>query len=243
MRSNKAIIATAAIAAVLAVAASSSATIKPAYADDNNGLIVPMYGWDAGWSELIHAKKENPGTKIIAIINPASGVGSGRDSHWANVVDDLQDAGIRVVGYIATSYAGKSTDSIEDETDRYYDWYGVNGIFLDEVSTGDASYYKTLRHHAEKPDGRQDVILNPGAPVPLSYEDAGDVIIVHENAGLPSDVTSNGISESKLGVLSHGGNPSKSDFQNASDDVKYVYGAPDWLHVASNIEDQANWAD
>lgn len=241
MRSNKPIIAIAVIAAALTAA--STTTLAPAYADTGNGLIVPMYGWDAGWSDIIHAKKENPGTKIIAIINPASGVGSGRDSHWANVVNDLQDAGIRVVGYIATSYAGKSIDSIENDVDNYYDWYGVNGIFLDEVSTGDASYYETLRHYAEKPTGTQDVILNPGAPVPSSYENAGDVIVAYENAGLPSHVTSNGISESKLGVLSHGGNPSKSDFQGATDDVKYVYAAPDWLHAASNIADQANWAN
>ncbi|HEX2557746.1 MAG TPA: spherulation-specific family 4 protein, partial [Nitrososphaera sp.] len=216
--------------------------LAPAYADTGNGLIVPMYGWDAGWSDIIHAKKENPGTKITVIVNPSSGPGS-RDSHWASVVNDLQDAGILVVGYIATSYAGRSIDSIKDDIDKYYDWYGVNGIFLDEVSPSDASYYKSLRHYAEKPTGTQDVILNPGAPVPLSYANAGDVIIVYENAGLPSDVTSNGISESKLGVLSHGGNPSKSDFQSASNDVNYVYAAPDWMNVASNVDDQANWAN
>jgi len=243
MRSNKAIIATTAIAVALAVAALPTAALKPAYADKGNGLIVPMYGWDAGWSELIHAKKENPGTKIIAIINPASGVGGGRDSHWVNVVNELQDAGIRVVGYIATSYAGRSISDIQNDIDHYYEWYGVNGIFLDEVSTGNVDYYKTLRHYAEKPHGIQDVVLNPGAPVPSSYADAGDIIIVHENAWLPSGITSNGISESKLGVLSHGGIPSKSDFQKATDDVKYVYSAPDWLHVASNILDQANWAN
>jgi spherulation-specific family 4 protein len=243
MQSNKRrTIATAAMIAVALSIATSLALTGQAFADDNNGLVVPIYGWDAGWNELIKAKHENSDTKIITIINPSSGPGS-EDSHWKSVVNDLQDAGIRVVGYVATSYAGRSLDSVKDDADKYFDWYGVNGIFFDEVSPNDVSYYKSLRHHVEGHSGTQDVILNPGAPVPNSYEDAADIIIVHEGSGLPSSVTSNGIAESKLGVLSHGGNPSESEFKDATSDVKYVYGAPDWMHVASNIEDQADWAN
>ena len=244
MRSDKTIFATIVAAVLVAAAASSTtATSKQAFADDNNGLVVPMYGWDAGWSEIIDAKEENPGTRIIVVINPSNGAGSGKDSHWADVVDDLQDENIRVVGYISTSYAGKSISSVKEETSRYYDWYGVNGIFLDEVSTGDASYYKSIRDYAEKPSGSQDVILNPGAPVPSSYSGAGDIIIVYENSGTPGSITSNGISESKLGALPYGFTPSEGEFQSASERVGYLYIAPGWVHVASNVEQQADWAD
>jgi hypothetical protein len=214
-----------------------------AFADDGNGLIVPMYGWDAGWDDVIYTKEENEGTEIIVVINPSSGPGGDKDSHWVDVADDLQDAGIKVVGYSTTSYAGKSMGDVKDEIDRYYDWYDLDGVFLDEVSMSDHDYYEDLRDYAENPEGFQKVILNPGAPVPESYEDAGDIIIVYENYDIPSDVDSNGIGESKLAALPHGQEPSESEFKELTDSVGYVYVSPDWMHVASSIEDQADWAD
>ena len=233
-------------AAAVAAAALLTAIVTPAgsaFADDGNGLVVPMYGWDAGWDDVIDAKEENSGTDIIVVINPSSGPGGSSDSHWEDVVDDLQDEGIDVVGYVATSYAGRSEGDVEDEIDRYYDWYDLDGVFLDEVSTSDYDYYEDIRDHAEDPSGSQTVVLNPGAPVPESYEDAGDIIIVYENSGVPSSVDSNGISESKLGALPYGGNPSEGEFKELSDEVGYLYVSPGWMNVASNIDDQADWAD
>jgi hypothetical protein len=233
-------------AVMIAAALSMTATLVPtnqAFADDSNGLIVPMYGWDAGWADVIEAKEENEGTEIIAVINPSSGPGGSEDYHWADVADDLQDAGIEVVGYITTSYAGRSEGEVKDDIDRYYDWYDLDGVFLDEVSPSDHDYYEDLRGHAEDPDGSQTVILNPGAPVPESYEDVADIIVVYENSFIPSEVDSNGISESKLAALPYGNDPSESEFKEFADSVGYVYVSPDWMNAASNIEDQADWAD
>jgi hypothetical protein len=237
---------TIATAVMIAAALSMTTTLAPtnqAIADDNNGLVVPMYGWDAGWDDVINAKEENEGTEIIVIINPSSGPGGSKDSHWADVTDDLQDAGIKVVGYSTTSYAGRSEGEVKDEIDRYYDWYDLDGVFLDEVSTSDHDYYEDLRDYAENPEGSQTIVLNPGAPVPESYEDAGDIIIVYENYGVLSDVDSNDISESKLGALPHGEEPSESEYKELTDSVGYAYVSPDWMHAASTIEDQADWAD
>lgn len=236
MQSNNRTVAAAAIAAA-ALLTTVLAPAGNASADDGNGLVVPMYGWEAGWSRLIDAKEENKGTEIIAIINPSNGPGGGRDSHWADVTDDLQDADIKVVGYVATGYAGKSAGAVKDEVDVYHDWYDVDGIFFDEVSPSNEGYYDDVT------DGAGLTILNPGAPVPRSYEDFGDIIIVSENAGLPSSIDSNGISENHLGVLSHSGTPDEGEFKDITDEVNYVYGAPDWMSVAPNIADQADWAD
>lgn len=225
------------ILAAIAATVMTAAPAGMALADDGNGLVVPMYGWDAGWNQLIDAKEQNSGTEIIAVINPSGGPGGGRDSHWVDVVDDLQDADIKVVGYVSTAYAGRSIGDVQNEVDRYEDWYDVDGIFFDEVSPSARDYYNQVN------DGVGLVILNPGAPVPESYGDIADIIIVNENAGLPSGVSSNGISESKLGVLSHSSTPSEGEFKDISDEVNYIYGSPDWIHAAPNVEDQADWAD
>jgi hypothetical protein len=240
MQSRKRI--TAAAAIVAAFLTTMVAHAGSAFADSGNGLIVPMYGWDAGWSKVINAKDENKGTEIVVIINPSNGAGGSKDSHWVDVTDDLQDAGIEVVGYVSTAYAGRSEGEAKDEIDRYYDWYGLDGVFLDEVSPSDHDYYKDLEEYAD-PDGTQTVVLNPGAPVPESYEDAGDIIVAYENFGVPSSVDSNGIRESKLAALPHGQEPSESEFKQLTDSVGYLYVSPEWLDVASSIEDQAEWAN
>jgi spherulation-specific family 4 protein len=209
------------------------------YALSGHGLIIPVYGYDADWSAIEKAKSDNPGDSILAVISPSDGPGDGQDSHWSNVVNELQDAGVKVLGYIDTHYAGDSKSSVNSQIDDYYNWYGVNGVFLDEVSDNDAGYYKSLYNHG---GDKGLVVLNPGAPVPHSYSGAADVIIASENTDFPSHVTTNGIASSKLGVLEHGGDPSKSDFARMRDQVGYVYGSPDWTDVASNLSDQADWA-
>lgn len=65
-------------------------------------------GVRGGWNALIDAKEQNQDTEITAIINPSSGVGTSRDMHRVNVVDDLQSADIKVVNCVATGYASKS---------------------------------------------------------------------------------------------------------------------------------------
>jgi hypothetical protein len=242
MRSDKAIVATAIIAAAVFMLAAPLITTTPkqAYAQNGKGLIVPLYGWDAGWSQVIQAKQNHPGTQIFAVVNPAAGPGSGPDSHYLSVINDMKNAGVVVLGYVTSSYGGAGLSMLENQIRSYHDWYGVNGIFIDEVSPGSLSYYQTLHDYAHGV-GAQQVVLNPGAPVPASYAGAGDIIVAYENGYIPSQVSSNGITTSKLGALIHGVTPSRDQFENLLNQVGYVYMSPDWSHAAPNIVDQASW--
>ena len=159
----------------------------------------------------------------------------------SDVVDELQDEDVKVVGYVSTAYAGRSQSDIEQEIDNYNAWYGVDGIFFDEVSPSAQSYYEELYDYTKADDGM--VILNPGASVPESYSEAADIIIVYENHGVPSGITSNGITESMLGALPYGLDASESEFSELSDEVGYLYVSPDWMEVASSLGEQADWAD
>jgi hypothetical protein len=234
----------AAVAASSVLAAGGAAgpqTMNAAYADDSNGLIIPMYGWGAGHEKVTSAKEDNPGTEMIVVINPSSGAGGNEESYWSDVVDDLQDEDVKVVGYVSTAYAGRSQSDIEQEIDNYNEWYGVDGIFFDEVSPSAHGYYEELYDYTKADDGM--VILNPGASVPESYAEAADIIIVYENHGVPSGVTSNGISEGMLGALPYGLDASEEEFNELSDEVGYLYVSPDWMMVASSLGEQADWAD
>jgi len=204
------------------------------------GLIVPIYNWDSGYKKLIDAKKANPSTSIIAILNPNNGPGGSKDDHWTNVVYNLQHAGVKVIGYVATGYTGVSQDSIKAQIDDYYSWYKVDGVFLDEVSPDNHDYYKELANYAKSTNSSLTVVLNPGASVPSSYSDAADVIIIFENAYAPSGVDTNGIDASKLGVLVYGVSGAGGVFDSVAGDVKYMYAASDWGTVADDVEQQAS---
>ena len=109
------------------------------------------------------------------------------------------------------------------------------------MSPSAQSYYEELYDYTKADDGM--VILNPGASVPESYSEAADIIIVYENHGVPSGITSNGITESMLGALPYGLDASESEFSELSDEVGYLYVSPDWMEVASSLGEQADWAD
>jgi hypothetical protein len=230
-----------AITAASILAVGSIAPFRDAHADDGNGLLIPMYGWDAGFEEVMEAKSENQDTEMIVVINPSNGPGGSKESHWSEVVEDLQDEDIQVVGYVSTAYSGRSEGEVKEEIERYAEWYGVDGIFFDEVSPSAQGYYEELYDHVK--DESDLVVLNPGAAVPKSYEEAADIIIVYENYGIPSSVSSNGMSESMLGALPYGVDPSESEFKELSEQVGYLYVSPDWISVAPTIEDQIDWAD
>ena len=50
----------------------------------------------------------------------------------------MKAAGVRVLGYVHTSYGKRPIAEVQAEIDRYDKWYKPDGIFFDEVTT-DAS--------------------------------------------------------------------------------------------------------
>jgi hypothetical protein len=92
---------------------------------------------------------------------------------------------------VATGYGGRSTGEVEDEVSRYYEWYDIDRIFLDQqsASTDQVGYYEELYEHVKDQSGSSSIVVtNAGAPVPQAYIDTAEIIIVYENSALPGDV-------------------------------------------------------
>uniref|UniRef100_UPI0021B6C64E spherulation-specific family 4 protein n=1 Tax=Streptococcus mitis TaxID=28037 RepID=UPI0021B6C64E len=69
------------------------------------------------------------------------------DSEYANAVSTLQGSGSNVIGSIATNYSSNGNISnLLQQVSNYNSWYGVNGIFYDEMSTSNSnvSFYQDL---------------------------------------------------------------------------------------------------
>lgn len=94
---------------------------------------------------------------------------------------------------MATGYSGRSRGEVEDELNRYYEWYDIDRIFLDQqsASTGQVGYYEELYEYVKDQSGSSSssiVVTNAGAPDPQAYIDTAEIIIVYENSALPGDV-------------------------------------------------------
>ena len=154
------------------------------------GVIVPLYTYPTSstWDTMINVKTSYPSVPTIAIINPASGPGSAKDSNYSDGIKKLQAAGISVLGYIHTSYSSRAASAVKADIDKYKSYYpSVNGIFFDEMANwqGKEAYYKNLTVYA-KSKGYSMTVGNPGADTISSYVGTVDNIVIYEREGTPS---------------------------------------------------------
>jgi len=153
----------------------------------SSGVIIPLYtapGPD--WTIVTQAKLAYPDVPFIAIVNPSNGPGSSKDPGYVKGIQDLRAAGVKVLGYVDTAYGGVNISSIETSIDLYRSWYGVNGIFFDDMTnvTGFESYYSTLSSYA-KSMGLYTV-GNPGVDLSHTYVGMLDLYVVYEGPTLPA---------------------------------------------------------
>jgi hypothetical protein len=92
-------------------------------------LIVPAYVYPgAEWDRLIAAAP----TVGILIANPADGPGGTADPVYQDAIGRAQQAGIAVLGYVATAYGQRPSADVLSDINGYYDLYQPSGIFLSE---------------------------------------------------------------------------------------------------------------
>ncbi len=143
-------------------------------------IAIPSY-FEPGplWDQLINAAP----TVGLAIINPSDGPGSAREAAYLTTVQQAQAQDIIVLGYVATGYSRRSATIVKQEIQRYFAWYGVNGIFLDEASTSclRQPYYLDLYRFIKKLRPGARVVINPGTNTAECYMKAADIIVNFED--------------------------------------------------------------
>ncbi len=119
----------------------------------------------------------------VAIINPGSGPGAAVRADYAQQVKATQARGVAVLGYIHTSYGKRPLSEVQSEIALFRRWYGVNGIFFDEVTNTDAMlpYYVKCKAAARAGAPKALVIVNPGTPVTEGYMKTADVVVTFES--------------------------------------------------------------
>ena len=189
------------------------------------GMVIPLYGTPTGgtWTAVIQAKEAYPNVPFITVIWPTTS----QDSDYVQGVEDLQAAGIKVVGYVATDYGSVSISSVESQVEDFKDWYNVNGIMFDEMNNtvADQSYYTTLNSYVHSSMPGSLTVGNPGTQVPDSLIGTFNMLIVFERASYPtlSFITYPGYPPSDFGIIVHDVSLETSFLTSVSGIVGWVY--------------------
>src|SRR5229473_3829461 len=111
------------------------------------GLIIPCYMDPTQWGQVAAAKRQFPTVPVICIAgDTASGSGAAPRTDITAAIADLEGAGCSVIGYVATGYGGRTLADAMADSDRWFSFYPVRGIFWDEVGSS-PSYYLALSQH------------------------------------------------------------------------------------------------
>ncbi|MGI8857774.1 MAG: spherulation-specific family 4 protein [Thermomicrobiales bacterium] len=143
-------------------------------------LMIPAYFTPGPlWAALDAAA----GSVGIAIVNPHSGPGNAPSSAYAAQITESRATGIAVIDYVDTDYASRPLSDVRCDIEYYTAWYGVDGIFLDQVSADRASlpYYAEASAAIKAGDATALTVLNPGAAIPESFMDVADIVVTFEN--------------------------------------------------------------
>lgn len=159
-------------------------------------MIVPIYPSNTGyWDEAV-ASGMPPGSILIlntggsAADDPTAGLGGpglGPDAAMQQRVRDAQYRGYIVLAYVRTGGAGSGPGPRRDEAAVRLDlanaaaWYGVDGVYVDEVytSTENFDYYRAVVAEARRFVGGL-VALNPGGVPDRAYVDLADIVVTYE---------------------------------------------------------------
>jgi len=219
-----------------ATPASAAGTAAPA--STAGAALVPLYTppGDPSWDAVIAAKAAHPTVGVVAVVNPANGPGGAVDPGYASGIARLNAAGIKVLGYVPTGYAVNDPPAVKANIDRWRTFYPgqIGGIFFDEqsVRAGDIPYYRDLSQHA-KAQGLSFTVGNPGMDTAEGYVGALDMMLIYENAGLPTVSQLGGwhanYAPSNFGVIPHSAQMDPAFVHAARQYVQYIYVQNDTL--------------
>lgn len=163
------------------------AVVAPAHAADRMGLLVPAYQYPTLgtlWADCAAAASRVP---LVAVLDPASGPGTGVDPTYTAAVGAVRAAGGKVIGYVPTFWATTPPETVLAQVDRYRAWYAIDGIFFDimanDANAAHVAYYAALRESIRARERAWLVVGNPGTTTQQGYVNGADVLCDFEYYG------------------------------------------------------------
>lgn len=153
-------------------------------------VIVPAYIYPGAlprpeWS-LWAAYGGDPIKYLIANPGSPGGPGTGLDTNYKDAIPAIQDSGIKVLGYVDTSYGAVTYATATGQIHDWYSLYGIRDIFFDQTQSGAAglAYHQALTDYVRsfKPDAT--IMMNPGTTCDEGYAGMCDILCTFEGTDL-----------------------------------------------------------
>lgn len=147
----------------------------------NTTLAVPAYFHPrtdpAAWARLAAL---GPALRF-AVMNPDSGPGTAPDPAYHPVIRAVCAAGGRLTGYVDTDYGRRPSGAVLRDVAAYRSWYGLTGVFFDQVPSAarHLAHYRRLVAGARR-GGFDFVVMNPGVTPSPGFADLADVLVTFE---------------------------------------------------------------
>jgi hypothetical protein len=143
-------------------------------------LFVPAFFYASSTWQQAATSKPPPAVMILDI----SGVGAGTEPepHFQQVVSEARAAGVTVLGYSSTALGQRPVAQIEQDVRDYKAWYGVTGVFLDEVTgtAGQLPYYQQIASYIHSVNPGSPIWINPGIYPDQAYMSVATVVMSFE---------------------------------------------------------------
>ncbi|KAL5042650.1 hypothetical protein BDW71DRAFT_200410 [Aspergillus fruticulosus] len=202
-RRSRLIVAALVFVAILAIVLPTS-IIVTRRKDNNMGpkakVFVPLYVYPApgAWDPLVNVITEHPDVNFTVVVNPGSGPGPNPlpDGNYTQEIPRLTvHDNVRVLGYVATTYAKRNISSVRKDIETYAAWptisanpkLAVRGIFFDETpqqyNASDLAYLEELTSVVRNTPGLGPdhfVFHNPGVVPDSRYLSTADSTVVFE---------------------------------------------------------------
>ncbi|KQV94805.1 spherulation-specific family 4 protein [Pelomonas sp. Root1237] len=161
-------------------------------------IIVPAYFYPSWmpslneWHQLTWAAQQ--GAQVTAIMNPGNGPGLASNSDYVASVNEFRAAGGKVIGYVYTCYGvnhctsevppTRSTGEVLADAQKYANWYGVDGVFLDEMATlpGALPFYQTVSNSLRAAHPGWEIVGNPGVTPTAGYTALANTLMSFEGS-------------------------------------------------------------
>jgi hypothetical protein len=156
--------------------------------ENKTGIIFPLFGTTGQlWDDMLAYRHLHPSLPWIGVVNPHNGPGDQREDIYSHYISVMQDCHISVLGYVSTFWGAVPLDTVKADIDRYREFYGIDGIFLDEMSNlrDNVQYYKDITAYA-KSVGVKYVVGNTGTDAAPEYVGVVDNIVISEGYGAPT---------------------------------------------------------
>lgn len=140
-------------------------------------LLVPAYFHPAVAPADWAALAVGPGEADLVVLNVDSGPGRAVEAEFARVAADLRPAGVGLLGYVDSAYGRRAHEVMLGEAARYREWYGTDGVFLDQAPS-DASELPGHRRLTGALPGL--IVCNHGVYPDPGYAEAADVLVTFE---------------------------------------------------------------